>query len=314
VHRAPIDAITERQLSLIASRQFLAAGGSEKALRWAVADSWLRPFRWRGVYEVVGAAASEFRPLLGACLAAGRHAAAAGLGAAWVYGVPDILPGALEIVMFDNDEARLAGVSARRCALPGDGLVTLRHDVPVVVPALCVVQLARSNEYLSKLAGNYLVTRGHTTFSAILKCLDEVDPRGRGSKALREFLLRELEIPGHDDSPAARKLGRALTRAGLPKFETQHRVDTPDGDLFLDFAWPWAKVGLEYNGWLDHGATQNAIERDARRRGRLAALGWRILDATKGSSFAEVIRWTTDALVTTHEPPAEGRLVRIRDL
>jgi very-short-patch-repair endonuclease len=296
--RSRIDPLTAAQLSLVARRQFLTAGGTPDALRWAVRDRWLEPYRWRGVYAVVGAAKSEYRPLMGACLAAGDKAAASGLGAAWLYAASDIAPGALELTMFAGSYTRLPGVDVRRCELDAAGLVATRCGVPAVVPALCVVQLASRHRYLAERVANEFVKRHVTTFAAILKCLDDVAAHGRGSAELRRFLGRELEVAGHDDSTPARKLGRALRRAGLPDFETQFEVDTPDGSLFLDFAWPAAKVGLEYNGWLDHGTTRSAIDRDARRRARLAALGWVMLDATSGLSRAEVVRWTADALAT----------------
>ncbi|MBA3655123.1 MAG: hypothetical protein H0W70_13140 [Actinobacteria bacterium] len=297
--RRRIDTITDRQLALIAARQFARAGGTTDALKWAVKDKWLEPYRWRGVYRVVGAARLKYQPLMGACLAAGDDAFACGLGAAYLYGAPDIAP-ALEIGV-EGRIVRLEGVTTHMSTLGRPDLVTSRFGVPVVAAPLCVVQVARTHTRLSELVANNLVSRNLTTFGEILLCLEAVDRRGKGSRALRKFLLRELEISGHDDSPAARKLGRALLRAGLPRFETQFFVDTGEGVALLDFAWPRAKVGVEYHGRADHAATRAQIDADARRRGRLAARGWRILDATAGLSHDEVSRWTANALMTCIE-------------
>jgi hypothetical protein len=300
VDRRSIIAITQRQQSLIATRQFEAAGGTPDALRWAVRDRWLEPFRWRSVFVVVGAAPARYRPLMGACLAAGPDAHAGGLGAAYLYGAPDVAP-ALELVLFGG-RARLEGVVSRTTSLPPDQLVTVRHGVPTVTAEFCVAQVAGFANPLAERVANNFVDRGLATFPSILACLETVAPHGRGAAKLRAFLHRELQIGGHDDSPAARRLGRALLKAGLGPFETQYKVDTGEGLALLDFAWPAVKVGLEYLGERDHLSSRAQIENDARRRGRLAALGWRILDATAGMSCTEVVRWTTGAVATGHEP------------
>ena len=288
-----MEKLTERQHSLFATWQIET---SKAALKWAVRDRWLEPYRWRSVYRVAGANPTLYMPLMGACLAGGPKVAAAGLGAAWVYGAPDVAP-ALELIAFGH-RARLPGVICRQTELDPAGLVTVRHGVPVVTASLCVVQLAGPWPLLVPAVANNLVGRGLTTFREIVECLDDVAPRGRGSTALRTFCLGELEVRGHDDSPAARALGRALNQAGLGHYVTQFTVEDDEGLLFIDFAYSQEKVGVEYAGWKDHGATANRMERDARRRARLAALGWVILDATRGMSHPEIIRWTAATLAT----------------
>jgi hypothetical protein len=251
------------------------------------------------VYRVVGATALKYQSLMGACLAAGDDAFACGLGAGWLYGAPDIAP-AIEIGVVDRT-VRFRGVTSRR--LTGAPVIERRHGIPVVTAALCVVQIARDHAVLSERVANDFVRRKLTGFAEILACLDAADPNGRGSRALRAFCLRELEITGHDDSPAARKLGRVLSAAKLGPFATQFCVDTGDGIALLDFAWPWAKVGVEYHGRADHAQTVAQIDDDARRRARLGALGWRILDATAGIDPQDIVRWTSGALATGIEGP-----------
>jgi hypothetical protein len=292
--RKAVDAITDKQLALIAARQFMGAGGTPSCLRWSLKDRWLEPYRWRGVYRVVGSAHVLYQPLMGACLAAGDDAFACGLGAAWAYGVPDVAP-ALEIGV-QGRLVRLAGVVARQLAPIDPSYITTRYGIPMAGAELCVVQVARVYETLPQIIANNLVARGLTDFEKILMCLNDTDPAGRGSRALRKFLLRELEVPGHDDSPPARAVGRALNRAGLGPFDTQYVVDTGEGIAILDFAWAWAKVGIEYLGRRDHGSTQSQVDRDARRRARLATRGWTILDATRGISHADIVRWTEATL------------------
>jgi very-short-patch-repair endonuclease len=297
VDRQEVEKLTARQQSLFATWQVDA---TEDALKWAVRDRWLQPYRWRSIYRIAGANPTLYMPLMGACLAGGPRVAAGGLGAAWLYGAPDVAP-ALELLAF-GDRARLPGVRCRQTQLDAGELLTVRHGIPVVIAPFCVVQLAGPWPLLVPAVANNLVARGLTTFRGIVECLDEFAPRGPGSTALRTFCLRELEVRGHDDSPAARALGRALNSAGLGGYETQLKVEDKEGLLFIDFAYTPMKVGIEYLGRKDHGTTVNQMERDARRRARLAALGWVILDATGGMSHTEVIRWTAATLAIRQKP------------
>ena len=297
VDRSLVEKLTAKQHALFATWQLEVV---ESALRSAVKTKWLEPYRWRSVYGIAGAAPTLYRPLMGACLAAGPKSAASGLGAAWLYGAPDVAP-AVEIVAFGH-RARLPGVRCRESTFDATNLVTTRFGVPAVIPELCIIQVAGVYPTLAQLIANNFVARGLTGFKEIVDCLETLDPHGRGSRELRAFCLRELEIRGHDDSVAARALGRALVAAGLGPFDTQNKVEDEHGIMWIDFAFAPVKVGIEYMGWKDHGSTRNAMERDARRRARLSALGWVILDATGGMSHAEIIAWTAATIATRQKP------------
>jgi len=162
-------------------------------------------------------------------------------------------------------------------------------------------------DFLAQRIANDLFKRRVTTPRAVLECIEMVGCRKRGSAGLRAFCLRAVEVRGHDDSPAARDLGVALLRAGVPAFVTQHYVCVEGHDYFLDFAWPDQLVGLEYAGWADHGTTRDAFDRDALRRSRLTAAGWRILDVTSLASRSEVVRWVLAALTGPRFPSSTQR-------
>jgi hypothetical protein len=107
-----------------------------------------------------------------------------------------------------------------------------------------------------------------------------------------------LGLGGHDDSPAARGLCRGLTVAGLGPFEIDYQVTDEDGVMLVDVAWPPKMFGLEYNGRRDHDG-RLARAADARRRMRLAALGWQILDVDCTMRLDDVVRWVRAALAAT---------------
>jgi hypothetical protein len=245
---------------------------------------------------------SEHQALMAACLAGGPMAAASHLAAAAFWGAEKVRGERLEITTFDSHFHRLPGVVTHRSTLDAQKAITRHRDLPIVVPALTVVQLAECcHPYLVKSVANDLVKRNWTDFRAILQWVDTVGDRRR--QALRDMCLRALEVGGHDNSPTARTLGEVLIRAGVEPFEVDYQVETPEGVLLIDYAWPEPLVGLEYNGARDHDTPLARID-DAARRCRLAALGWRMLDANRGISHDEIARWVLAALAAARRQTA----------
>jgi hypothetical protein len=302
--RSPVDEITRVQHSLITTEQFVATTGSEAALRWAVRDGWLERYRnSRSLYIVAGAPLTPYQPHMGACLLAGPNAACSKFAGAWLWDCPDIAECAPQLTFFGCRARRIPGASVHESRLDAAAWIVHRHGIPTVAAPLVVVQLAQLGAgYLAERVANDFFKRHVTDARAIVACLELVGRRKQGSAQLRAFCLRALEIRGHDDSPAARDLGVSLVRAGVPPFATQHHVCVGRHDYFFDFAWPEQMVGLEYAGWRDHGITRDSFDRDALRRSRLTAAGWRILDATSMASHAEVIRWVLATLTGPRLP------------
>lgn len=281
------------QHGLVTRGQLLGLGATDAWIRWAVTDERLKRHR-SGVYGVVGAPASPFQVLMAATLAAGTAAAASHMAAAWLWGAEHVAHGPPELTTFACRASRLPGVLTHRCALDPDAAIKRCHGIPTVAPALTIVQLAstRTPVFVERVA-NDLVKSHCTNFREILMWIDAVG--GGRRKELRDLCVRALEVGGHDDSPAARRLGEAMIAANVPNFETDYRVATPEGDLLLDFAWPAPKVALEYNGFRDH-FTWVGFDNDARRLCRLTALGWRILQCTSGIAHREIVQWVLAAL------------------
>ncbi|MFI9007426.1 DUF559 domain-containing protein [Actinosynnema sp. NPDC053489] len=83
---------------------------------------------------------------------------------------------------------------------------------------------------------------------------------------------------GLPESPAESTLLLTIAEAGFPLPEPQHPVRDLDGrELWrLDFAWPDARVALEYDGYaahVDKAEADQARDEDLRRR------GWKVLRA-----------------------------------
>jgi len=287
-----IKAITMMQCGLITRAQALEVGATDEWLRWAVREGRLKRIR-PGVYAIAGLT-SEYQPIMAACLAAGRSAAISHLAAASLWGAEQVMKGRVEITTFDDRAHHLPGVMMHRSRLDASRAITTRLNLPVVVPPLAVVQVAETcSPHLAKSVANDLVKRHCTNFPAILHWIDLVgDGRHHG---LRDLCLQAIEVGGHDDSPPARALCHKLTRAGLGPFETDFQVVTPGGVLLIDIAWPRSRFGLEYIGGRDHDSVLARAD-DARRRLRLAALGWRVLDVNRAMTYDEIIGWVRAGL------------------
>ncbi len=248
------------------------------------------------MFAVVGAT-PEHQPLMAACLAGGRTAAASHLAAAHLWGAQQVTAGGVEITTFDNRDHRLEGVITHRSRLAPGLAITSHQDLPVVVPALAIVQVAEvCHPRLVKSVANDLVKRHWTDFPAILRWIDLVGDRR--CQALRGLCLEAVDVGGHYDSPPARDLCRRLVEAGAPAFKVDYQVKTPEGLLLIDIAWPRLRVGVEYNGARDHAANPLARIDDARRRRRLADLGWHILEVDKTMSQEAVVTWILSNLAS----------------
>ncbi|MGH9124892.1 MAG: type IV toxin-antitoxin system AbiEi family antitoxin domain-containing protein [Acidimicrobiales bacterium] len=288
-----IAAIAMTQHGLITRWQVLEAGGSDRWIQRCVQSGRLIRLR-HGVYAIAGAT-SEHQALAAVCLSLGRMAAASHWAAVSHWGAEQVLP-CLEVTTFDHYRRRLPDVRTHWSRLDPSVAITSYQNVPVVVAPLSVVQIARDGDrYLVERVANDLVRRNVTTFAEILEWIDTA--RDGPRTHLRALCVNALNVGGHFDSPTCRQLCLRLTMAGAAGFRIDFQVADAEGVLLIDIAWPASKVGIEYNGAQYH---DNALARanDARRRNRLAAAGWTMLQADHTMSLDDVVRWALAALAT----------------
>jgi very-short-patch-repair endonuclease len=115
---------------------------------------------------------------------------------------------------------------------------------------------------------------GLTTLMLMRQRVEQLCGRGRpGSARIRRVVAladgRALE------SPLEVRTARLLRASALPAPVPQFRL----GPYRLDFAWPYACVGLECDGFERHG-DRLSWKRDRRRIGAVEAMGWRTLHVT----------------------------------
>lgn len=99
---------------------------------------------------------------------------------------------------------------------------------------------------------------------------------GPGCRSVRTALAK---ADGLAQSPQETLLRLRLHASRLPRPTAQYEVRDAQGFVAcVDFAWPVARVAVEYDGWW-HGERQN-VPKDRRRLNRLTAAGWTVIFAT----------------------------------
>lgn len=186
-------------------------------------------------------------------------------------------------------------------ALPPRSLIAVTDDIMVTGPALTFLHLAisghKNREYRDvedlamigfELCGTYLLDdswdgltntdKPLTTKERIASVLDAM-PGAAGIRRAREAL--ELVRDG-SNSPMESILCALLTwprRLGgyaLGPVALNYHVATPQGDRYVDLAFPECRVGLEYKGREFHSLEQ--VGRDDRRQNKLVGSGWTIIN------------------------------------
>ncbi|WP_075554040.1 hypothetical protein [Pseudonocardia sp. Ae505_Ps2] len=170
-----------------------------------------------------------------------------------------------------------AGVRVRRDRLhPGE--IEWRDGIRVTTPLRTAFDLARGEDETDAVVAVDALAFRHG-FSPDLLLHFAVRYRGlRGVSRVPGVLgLADRRAA----SPPETRLRLLLVRAGLPRPQAQHPVrdDVRRRAVWLDLAYPAARVGIEYEG-ADHTGPDRVL-RDAARVTRLVDAGWRIYRYTR---------------------------------
>jgi very-short-patch-repair endonuclease len=267
-------ALVERQHGVIARRQLLALGLSEKAIEHRVARRRLRPI-FRGVYEVGRGGLTRLGWWMAAVLACGPDAFLSHKSAAALWKLRREGAGPIHVSLPRREDGRRPGIRVhRRSNLRAEDRAT-RHGIPVTSPVCTIVDIAP--------------TLGRAALEAIVNEADKLDlvhvpelraavaamPRRPGLKAVRA-LLDETTFSLTDSDLERRFLALAL-RAGLPKPQTQAIVE----GYTVDFYWPELRLVVETDG-LRYHRTPAQQKRDRLRDQAYAAAGLTPLRFTHG--------------------------------
>ena len=194
---------------------------------------------------------------------------------------------------------RLEGVTQHRSERLPLADLTRHGCVPVTTVARtlvdCVPHLPGRR---LPLAVDDALRRKLLSVAELAACAGRLD---QGSGRRRLVPLRRVladRLPGYHPGGSQRELDvvGVLVRGGLPVPEQQHKVVAGGRVRFLDYAYPQQMVGLEFDGFAEHGLIRSTFDDDRLRGNDLAVAGWLMLHFTSRSSPAHIVERTRRAL------------------
>jgi very-short-patch-repair endonuclease len=274
---------------VVARRQLLELGLTPKVIERRITSGRLHVM-WRSVYAVGRPTVTLRGWWMAAALACGPDAVLSHISAAGLWGIhqrsrgrarapktgsegEQILPVLIHVSVPESRICRLSGIRAHRRSDHRDLDHAVHDSIPVTSPARTLIDLAT-------------LLRPDDLEMAVNEAdkLDLVDPEGLrrhvqehpgidGVKALRRILDRRTFAL--TDSELERRFLRLVRRAGLPKPDTQQRVN----GLRVDFLWPEFRLIVETDG-LRYHRTPSQQGKDRVRDQALVVAGFTVLRFT----------------------------------
>jgi hypothetical protein len=255
--------------------------GSAQVQAGRLTKAQLRSSAWRRLFPDVYACASltvdHARRARAAAALAVPGACISGRSAAVLWGVP--LAGADDDVELTVPSGCRAGsvrgiqLSRRRLA---DDDVVVQDGVRVTTVLRTAIDVARTEPIEEAVVAlDQIVRAGLVTLERLRHAAAGL--RGPGCRVVR----RAAELAdGLAESPQETRVRLVVLGSPLPAPVAQYTIRAADGRFLArgDFAWPDAKVVLEYDG-IWHGQPQQ-VARDRRRLNELTAAGWTVVFAT----------------------------------
>lgn len=290
-----VAALAESQGGLVALRQFRELGFADSTVSDAVARGRLHPV-FHGVYCVGHRYLTAHARLLAATMACGAGTVISHGTAAWLLGLGEHKPEAIDVIAAVEAGRKVAGIRRRFVPPPTDGEIWRRQGVPVTSPARTIVDCAGSEpRRVTSLVEQAAVLR-LLDVAAIDRVLD--GPRRRGSKHLRRVLAPwRCYRPGlRIRSRLEAKLLPLLAEAALPIPETNVKVRVARRTYEVDFLWRRQKLVVETDGGRFHDNPQAGSRDSVRNRALMDAgflvsrLGWEDLRDRPEATMNEIAR------------------------
>ena len=275
-----IAALAASQHGVVSMEQATARGATRALVRQR-----LRTGRWLRVMPHVlgfaGAPDTWRRRLTAAVLEAGPGAAVSHRAAAALLGIPGFPEGPVEVTQWRGRHHLVPGAVVHETSWLPESHVT-------VIDGVRCTSLARTNFDLAatehpKRAERAFDNSLHQLGLTIGKAADVLAALGRRGRAGTALMREMLEKRGPGYVPPASELEAlyvAVAEAfALPRADRQVRLGGNDLVGRVDFYYRAAKLVVEADSRRHHDSLLDR-EADSRRRGELAAAGWRLIPVT----------------------------------
>jgi very-short-patch-repair endonuclease len=280
----------------VSRNQLRRLGLSDRGISDALARGWLRPV-FHGVFAVGHGHLTVHARMLAATMACGPGSVVSHATAAWLLGMWDRRPDAIDVIAPVEAGRKIAGIRRRFVPPPTGREVWRRQGVPLTSPARTIVDCAgildrRGVEQLVEGAS----VAGLLDVAAIDRVLD--GPRRRGTKTLLRVVgpWRRYRPGIKIRSRMEAKLLPLLTEAALPIPQTNGKLRLGRKIYEVDFLWREQKLVVETDGGRFHdnpaaGARDSDRNRALADAGyRLPRLGWEDLRDRPEATMREIAR------------------------
>ena len=284
--------------ALFTAQQAVTSGTSHRGLCRAV-ESGALVRHGNGLYGRAGATDSMRARAEAVAMMVTRCHVVVDRTAAWLHGVDmltleehELLPPVETCALRGNTPSRRAAeTTARTRDLAPTDIVEM-GPVRVTTPLRTAMDLSCHLRRREAFAAICLLAGAHDFGRAEMQ---RELTRFRGRRGVVQS--RELVALVEPRVESAREAWTLLERvsSGLPRPLAQHWVEIDGVPTYrLDFAYPFARVAVEYDGREAHGGSAQQLA-DAERLQRLSELGWTVVVVQRGD-FAPgaVDRWTRE--------------------
>jgi hypothetical protein len=289
--------LTSEQHGIFASGHARSCGFTRRQIASRIANREWQPV-YLNAYRVAGSPRLWKGDLLAACWAGGFRAVASHRSAAALYGLAGGRRFIAEITCPRWRRARHDGIEVHETKALDARDITVVEGIPVTTVERTMFDLgAVCRPLVVLMAFDKARRTGLATFESTDATLRRLARPGRpGVRALRWALASRDPAQAPPESEMETLMLVVIRRHGLPAPVPQFEVY--DSGRFVaraDAAYPDARVAIEYQSYQEH-VGPNPLVRDSRRRSRLKAAGWLVVEVTApelregGDLFCAAIR------------------------
>lgn len=292
-------AIAEQQHGVVSLAQARRIGLSDHQIHREVRRGRLaRPART--TLLIAGCPPSWKQTVMVAVMAAGDPALASHQTAAYLWGLVDLKPDRIDLVMPRWDRsAQHFRVHESKDLVPADS--RLIAAIPATSPPRTVVDLGATAPWLVESALERGIRLGLMTVTDVSNFVTRVARRGRrGVGVIRPLIEQRLRWDTATESELEDLFRKVWSAPGRPDPVAQHRIEDFSGSFVCraDFAFPDTRLRVELDSEAYH-MDRPTFRRDRSVQNRTELLGWRTLRYTwwdLTARPAEVVREVARAL------------------
>jgi hypothetical protein len=239
-----------------------------------------------GVYRLPGSPNSWKASLLAACRAASPPAAISHRSAGALYEVPGGWRHLIELTCRRWKRVQHPGLVVHEQTRIDERDIGEVDGIPVMKAEMVVLQLAGLRPNPRYVEGVIHAARRKRliTYESTREVFDRHARRGvRGVRVMRAVLDAWDPSQQPTESEMETRLLQVFSDGGFPRPVPQFEILDRNGGFVarVDVALPDLRIAIEYDSMQEH-SDEFQLTRDAQRRNRVVAAGWRVLSARHG--------------------------------